>query len=93
MWTAGRRTQDSAAASSRRHAGRIQLSPRLANDWGLFGKLSAIFGLMSLGFLQIHLGLQGSILLCVLFFFLSLVIAFFVDEKRGRAMARQHAGE
>lgn len=61
--------------------------------WGLFGKLSAIFGLMSLGFLQIQLGLQGSILLCVLFFFISLVIAFFVDEKRGREMARQHAGE
>jgi UMF1 family MFS transporter len=61
--------------------------------WGLFGKLSAIFGLMSLGFLQIHLGLQGSILLCVLFFFISLVIAFFVDEKRGREMARKHAGE
>ncbi|HYH96826.1 MFS transporter [Hyalangium sp.] len=61
--------------------------------WGLFGKLSAIFGLMSLGFLQIHLGLRGSILLCVLFFFISLVIALFVNEKRGREMARQHTGE
>ncbi|MBN1205203.1 MAG: MFS transporter [Myxococcaceae bacterium] len=61
--------------------------------WGLFGKLSAIFGLMSLGFLQIQLGLQGSILLCVLFFLISFVISFFVDERRGKEMARRHTGE
>jgi MFS transporter, UMF1 family len=61
--------------------------------WGLFGKLSAIFGLMSLGFLQIQLGLKGSILLCVVFFFCSLIISLFVNEKRGKEMARQYAGE
>ncbi len=61
--------------------------------WGLFGKLSAIFGLMSLGFLQIQLGLKGSILLCVVFFFCALIISLFVNEKRGKEMARQYAGE
>jgi UMF1 family MFS transporter len=61
--------------------------------WGLFGKLSAIFGLMSLGFLQIQLGLKGSILICAVFFFCALVISFFVNEKRGKEMARQYAGE
>ncbi len=61
--------------------------------WGLFGKLSAIFGLMSLGFLQIQLGLKGSILLCVVFFFCALVISLFVNEKRGKEVARQYAGE
>ena len=61
--------------------------------WGLFGKLSAIFGLMSLGFLQIQLGLKGSILLCVVFFFCALIISLFVNEKRGKETARQYAGE
>ncbi len=61
--------------------------------WGLFGKLSAIFGLMSLGFLQIRFGLQASILLCALFFLGAFVISFFVNEKRGKEMARRHTGE
>jgi UMF1 family MFS transporter len=61
--------------------------------WGLFGKLSAIFGLMSLGFLQIQFGLKGSILLCVVFFFFALIISIFVNEKRGKEMARQYVGE
>lgn len=61
--------------------------------WGLFGKLSAIFGLMSLGFLQIQLGLKGSILLCVVFFFLALIISLLVNEKRGKEMARRYVGE
>lgn len=61
--------------------------------WGLFGKLSAIFGLMSLGFLQIQLGLKGSILLCAVFFFCALIISLFVNERRGKQMARQYSGE
>jgi UMF1 family MFS transporter len=48
---------------------------------------------MSLGFLQIQLGLKGSILICAVFFFCALVISFFVNERRGKEMARQYAGE
>jgi len=55
--------------------------------WGLFGKLAAIFGLLSLGVLQVRLGLQPAILLCSLFFLAALVLALFVREQRGRAAA------
>lgn len=61
--------------------------------WGFFGKLSAVFGLLSLGYLQIYLGLQNAILLCSAFFFIALIISFFVNEKRAREMARAHEGE
>ena len=54
---------------------------------GLFGKLAAIFGLLSLGLLQVHLGLQSAILLCALFFLVALVLGLFVREQRGRAAA------
>jgi len=55
--------------------------------WGLFGKLAAIFGLLSLGVLQVRLGLQAAILLCSLFFLVALVLTLFVREERGRAAA------
>ena len=55
--------------------------------WGLFGKLAAIFGLLSLGVLQVRLGLQSAILLCSLFFLVALVLTLFVREERGRAAA------
>ena len=55
--------------------------------WGLFGKLAAIFGLLSLGLLQVRLGLQSAILLCALFFLVALVLGLFVREQRGRAAA------
>jgi UMF1 family MFS transporter len=55
--------------------------------WGLFGKLAAIFGLLSLGMLQVRLGLQSAILLCSLFFLVALVLTLFVREQRGRAAA------
>jgi UMF1 family MFS transporter len=55
--------------------------------WGLFGKLAAIFGLLSLGVLQVRLGLQPAILLCSLFFLAALVLTLFVREQRGRAAA------
>jgi UMF1 family MFS transporter len=55
--------------------------------WGLFGKLAAIFGLLSLGVLQARLGLQPAILLCSLFFLVALVLTLFVREPRGRAAA------
>lgn len=56
--------------------------------WGLFGKLAAIFGLMSLGLLQTWLGLQLSILLCGGFFATAFVITWFVDEERGKRVAQ-----
>ena len=55
--------------------------------WGLFGKLASIFGLLSLGALQVRLGLQSAILLCSLFFLVALVLMLFVREQRGRAAA------
>lgn len=61
--------------------------------WGLFGKLAAIFGLLSLGVLQAQLGLQPAILLCSLFFLAALVLALFVREPRGRAAAAAYIGQ
>ena len=59
--------------------------------WGLFGKLAAIFGLLSLGVLQVRLGLQAAILLCSLFFLAALVLTLFVREPRGRAAAAAYS--
>ena len=61
--------------------------------WGLFGKLAAIFGLLSLGLLQVRLGLQSAILLCSLFFVAALVVTLFVRESRGRAAAAAYSAE
>ncbi len=61
--------------------------------WSLTGRLSAIFGLMGLGILQAVLGLQKAVLVCSAFFFIALVIVLFVDEERGKSVARKHAGE
>jgi UMF1 family MFS transporter len=55
--------------------------------WGLFGKLAAIFGLLSVAILQVRLGLQSAILLCSLFFLVALILTLFVREQRGRAAA------
>jgi UMF1 family MFS transporter len=61
--------------------------------WGLFGKLAAIFGLLSLGVLQVRLGLQSAILLCSLFFLVALVLTLFVREQRGRAAAAAYVAD
>jgi len=61
--------------------------------WGLFGKLAAIFGLLSLGVLQVRLGLQSAILLCSLFFLVALVLTLFVREQRGRAAAGAYVAD
>jgi UMF1 family MFS transporter len=61
--------------------------------WSFTGRLSAIVGLMGLGLLQTLLGLKKSILICSLFFFVSVVIILFVDEERGKMVAREHSGE
>ena len=59
--------------------------------WGVFGKLAAIFGTLSLGVLQVALGLQRAILLCALFFLAALIFTLFVREERGRAAAQAYA--
>lgn len=59
--------------------------------WGLFGKLAAVFGLLSLGALQVRLGLQSAILLCSLFFLAALALTLFVREARGRAAAAAYS--
>jgi MFS-type transporter involved in bile tolerance (Atg22 family) len=55
--------------------------------WGLFGKLASIFGLLSLGVLQVRLGLRSAILLCSLFFLVALFLTLLLREQRGRAAA------
>lgn len=61
--------------------------------WGLFGKLSAIVGLVGLGLLQNWLGLEKAILLTALFFIIAMITTLWVDEKRGRKVAEAHEGE
>lgn len=61
--------------------------------WGLAGKLSAVFGLLSLGSLQAELGLKQAILLTAAFFVVSFFLTLFVNEANGRAAARAHNGE
>jgi len=58
--------------------------------WGLFGKLASIFGLLSLGVLQLRLGLRSAILLCSLFFLAAMLLTLLVRERRGRAAAVAH---
>jgi MFS transporter, UMF1 family len=61
--------------------------------WAFTGRLSSIFGLMGLGLFQVFFGLHKAILVCSVFFLISVVILFFVNEERGRMVARKHAGE
>ncbi|MEZ4239967.1 MAG: MFS transporter [Myxococcota bacterium] len=60
--------------------------------WGTFGKLAAVFGLLSLGGLQAALGLKDAILLCGVFFAIGLAILLGVDVDRGRKAATTEAG-
>jgi UMF1 family MFS transporter len=61
--------------------------------WGLSGKLAAIVGLLAIGLMQKALGLHNAILLCSLFFLLSLLVNFFVNYQHGMKIAEQHQGE
>ena len=61
--------------------------------WGLSGKLAAIPGLVTLGYLQTLLGLQSAILICSGFFFIALLVNMAVNEKRGLQAAIEHEGE
>jgi UMF1 family MFS transporter len=61
--------------------------------WSFTGRLSSIIGLMGLGLLQTLFGLQKAILICSVFFFIAVVIVLFLNEERGKMVARKHAGE
>jgi len=61
--------------------------------WSFASRLSAIFGLMGLGVLQTLFGLRSAVLICSFFFIAAVVIVLFVNEERGKAFARKHAGE
>lgn len=60
--------------------------------WGMFGKLAAVLGLLSLGLLQATFGLENAIVVTGLFFGLGLVVITFVDTNRGRKAARSGPG-
>ncbi len=51
--------------------------------WGLSGKIAAAFGLVAVGGLQVLFDLRNSFLVVSIFFIVSLLINFLVDEKRG----------
>jgi len=61
--------------------------------WSFAGRLSSIFGLMSLGLFQILFGLHKAILVCSVFFLIAVIIIFFVNEERGKMVALKHSGE
>ncbi len=61
--------------------------------WGLAGKLSSIFGLLLLGFLQNAFGLRNAVLFTAILFVISMIVAFFVDEEQGKKSAISHEGE
>ena len=55
--------------------------------WGMFGKIAAVVGLMSLGILQATAGLQNGILVTGAFFAAGLLVVARVDIERGRRAA------
>jgi len=57
--------------------------------WGVFGKLAAVVGLLSLGALQAWIGLQTGVLVTGLFFLVALGVLAGVDAERGRRTATQ----
>lgn len=61
--------------------------------WEMAAKIAAIMGLLGLGWLQIVFGLRKSIMLCSMFFIIALIIAFFIQEERGKKNARTHEGD
>jgi UMF1 family MFS transporter len=55
--------------------------------WGVFGKLAAVVGLLSLGALQAWVGLKTGVLVTGVFFVSALAVLTGVDAERGRAAA------
>lgn len=58
--------------------------------WGLFYKLSGIFGIIGLGLLQTRFGLQLSVLFCAVLFLAAIVACLFVRQKRGELTAETY---
>jgi MFS transporter, UMF1 family len=58
--------------------------------WGMSLKLAGVFGVLSIGLLQVVLGLQTAVLFCVLLFAAALYASLRIDEERGRRMAESH---
>jgi len=58
--------------------------------WGVSTRLAAIMGILGLGLLQMLVGLQAAVLLCLAFFGLSLGINVLVNEKRGFHRAAEY---
>ena len=56
--------------------------------WGVFGKLAAVVGLLSLGALQSMMGLVDGVLITGVFFLVALAVLVGVDAERGRRAAR-----
>jgi UMF1 family MFS transporter len=72
----------------------LSRSAELFGFWGLAMKLAGVFGLLGIGLLQALVGLHAAILFCAVLFAVALIVAFWVDERRGRAVAEAHdAGE
>ncbi len=57
--------------------------------WGLSGKLAAALGVFAIGLLQKIFDLRNAFLVVAIFFFISLLINTFVDEKRGVEKAKE----
>ena len=57
--------------------------------WGIASKMAMAFGLFSLAGLQAIFGLHNAILVMALFFASSLLLCFFVDEKRAISKAKE----
>lgn len=55
--------------------------------WGLSGKLAAAIGVFTIGILQKIFELRNAFLVVAIFFFISLLINLFVNEKRGMEKA------
>jgi UMF1 family MFS transporter len=60
--------------------------------WALSMKLAGMCGLLSMGVLQLLLGLERAILFCALLFTIALVVSLYVNEQRGRAAAEVNPG-
>ena len=58
--------------------------------WGMANKLAGMVGVLSLGLLQVWVGLAASILLCAVLFALALLVCMPVNQSRGTAIAARH---
>jgi UMF1 family MFS transporter len=55
--------------------------------WGQAMRLAGVLGLLAVGLLQVVLGLQTAVLVCILLFAIALIVSRRIDEERGRAVA------